>query len=281
MTHRQATLALIGITVLWGVSITALKGLLGTASPMLAMGVRFGIAGLLLSPTLRGATRREVRGGAIIGLVFATGAVFQNFGLVTTTASRSAFIIALSAILTPALSALILRHQVPLDIVRRIGIALAGVYVLTAPADGLSGINPGDVLTLVSAAFYGGHIVAVGHYARGSSALPVLAIQFLVTATVGLALSPLLESPRIDFGPVFAGLVAYLVFSSMVTFGFQLRAQRVVSSSEAALVFTFEPVVTAATSYFAFGETLSALQFAGGALIMLAVGWPRRAARDP
>ena len=48
------------------------------------------------------------------------------------------------------------------------------------------------------------------------------------------------------------------------------------TASEAALVYTFEPVVTATTAYFAFGETLGPIQWLGGLVILLAVGWPDR-----
>jgi drug/metabolite transporter (DMT)-like permease len=73
------------------------------------------------------------------------------------------------------------------------------------------------------------------------------------------------------------GLVlAYLVVTTLTTFGLQVRAQRVVSSSEAALVFTFEPVVTATSSWLLLGETLRGGQWLGAAVIMTAVGWPSR-----
>jgi hypothetical protein len=111
VTRAQARSALIVITLIWGVSITAVKGLLGYAAPLTSVAVRFGLAGLVLVPALRGLKRPELRGGLLIGLVFGLGVMFQNLGLAHTTASRSAFIVALSALLTPALGALILGHK--------------------------------------------------------------------------------------------------------------------------------------------------------------------------
>lgn len=278
MTHRQARAALVVITLLWGVSITAVKGLLGHATPMLAVGVRFGLAGLLLLPFLKGLTAAERRGGTIIGLVFAAGVVFQNLGLNLTTASRSAFIVALSALLTPAVGALVLRHRVAPAILVRIVAAIGGVFLLTAPGGSLASINRGDLLTLVSAVLYAGQIVAVGHFVRGSSAVRLLAVQLLCAGLAGWALSPVLETPRFDWSPGVALLVAALVAISLTTFGLQFRAQKLVTASEAALVFTFEPVVTALTSWLAFGEVLLPAQWLGAAVILVAVGLPARQA---
>ncbi|HEX9895980.1 MAG TPA: DMT family transporter [Gemmatimonadales bacterium] len=280
MTHRRAVLLLVLTTVIWGVSITAVKALMLHVTPMLAVAVRFGLAGVLLLPLLGGLTRQEVRAGLWIGLLFAAGVAFQNLGLAITTPSRNAFIVSLSALLTPAVGALALAHRVPVPLVIRILIAMGGVFVLTSPEGTLSAINRGDLLTLVSAILYAGQIVAVGHFARSVSAPRLLCLQFLLTAATGLMLAPVLETPRLEAGLTTWLLVAALATSSLLTFGFQLRSQRVVTASEAALIFTFEPVVTAVTSYLVFGEVLTPIQWMGAAAIMLSVGWPARGTKQ-
>ena len=277
MTRAQARSALIAITLIWGVSITAVKGLLAYAAPLTSVAVRFGLAALILVPALRGLKRMELRGGLLIGVVFGLGVAFQNLGLAQTTASRSAFIVALSALLTPALGALILGHKPPRIVVARLLVAMAGVFLLTAPGGSLADLNQGDLLTIVAAVLYAGQIVAVGYYATGSDTKRLLGIQLLMTASMALLLSPLLETAHFSLVPMSVALVAFLSASSLTTFSLQIRAQRVVTASEAALVYTFEPVITAATSYLAFGETLGPVQWVGGLVILVAVGWPERA----
>lgn len=276
MTRAQARMALMAITLIWGVSITAVKGLLDYATPLTSVAVRFGLAALVLVPALRGLTRAELRGGLIIGVVFGVGVAFQNLGLAETTASRSAFIVALSALLTPALGAILLGHRPSAVVVVRLVGAMGGVFLLTAPSGSLADLNHGDLLTIVASVLYAGQIVAVGHYATGSSTKRLLGIQLLLTAGISLLLSPALETPRFDVVPMALVLVAFLSMSSLTTFSLQIRAQRVVTASEAALVYTFEPVVTAATAYLAFGEKLGPVQWVGGAIILVAVGWPDR-----
>lgn len=280
MTHRQATLALVVTTVLWGVTFPAIKAVFLDMSPLLSVTARFGIAGLILATTLRRASRREIEAGLVIGALFAIGVAFQNVGLEITTPSRSAFIVALSAVLTPAVGAAVLGHRVDAGVVARLLVALAGVYLLTAPGGGLSGINRGDWLTMVAAVVYAGHIVAVGHYAAGTSSARVLSIQFLATAALGLAGVLALEPVRFQPTARLFALFAYLVGSIILTFTLQLRAQRVVTASEAALIFTFEPVVAAGASYLVFGERLAAVQMLGGLVILVAVGWPGTGRKD-
>ena len=280
MTRAQARSALIIVTLIWGVSITAVKGLLGYASPLTSVAIRFGLAGLVLVPALRGLTRAELRGGLLIGVVFGLGVAFQNLGLAQTTASRSAFIVALSALLTPALGALILGHKPSGIVVARLLVAMAGVFLLTAPGGSLADLNHGDLLTLVASVLYAGQIVAVGYYATGSDTRRLLGIQLLMTAGMSLLLSPALETARFNLVPMSAALVAFLSASSLTTFSLQIRAQRVVTASEAALVYTFEPVITAATAYLAFGEKLGPVQWVGGLIILVAVGWPEKAPRQ-
>jgi drug/metabolite transporter (DMT)-like permease len=281
MNHRQAVWALITITVLWGISITAVKGLYEFASPLTAVAVRFGVAALLLAPMLRRVTKEEIRAGVLIGSIFALGVMLQNKGLELTHASRQAFLLSMSALMTPAVAALALKHRPEWSVVLRLLVATAGVWLLTSGgALGLTGgmisLNLGDLLTLGSAVFYAGQIVAIGHYAGRVNAGRLLAIQFGMTSLLSALLGPVIETPH--FAPAWPmlGLIAFLVFSSLTTFTLQIRAQRVVTSSEAALVYTFEPVVTAFVSWLLLGETLSGGQWLGGLVILVAVGFPRR-----
>lgn len=292
MNHRQALWALIAITVLWGISIPAVKGLYTYASPLVAVGVRFGLAALILAPMLRGATRDELRAGALIGTVFAAGVVLQNKGLEITAASRQAFLLSMSALMTPAVAALALKHRPAWNVVARLFVATAGVWMLTGgeaegplagsgqASAGLSALNLGDLLTLAAAVFYAGQIVAIGHFAGRVHAGRLLAVQFGMTSALALLLAPVVDAPRLAFAWPLVGLVGFLVFSSLTTFTLQIRAQRVVTSSEAALVYTFEPVVTAFVSWLTLGETLNAGQWLGGLVILGAVGWPRAKAES-
>src|SRR5260221_10885406 len=107
MTRRQADLALLVATALWGTSFVAVKSALADATPFAFLTVRFGIAALALAPGTRLRPRpagRELWGGALLGALVAVGFIAQTAGLVITTPSRSAFIVAVPSVLAPVIT---------------------------------------------------------------------------------------------------------------------------------------------------------------------------------
>src|SRR5207237_6417250 len=60
-----------------------------------------------------------------------------------------------------------------------------------------------------------------------------------------------------------------VLFASTICFVLQMSAQRHMSSARAALIFCFEPLFAALTSWLVLGERLSLVQWLGGGLILL------------
>ena len=269
MTHRRAALGLMFVSLVWGASFTVVKGALAGISPMLFVGIRFALAIVLIAPAMRGATRAEVRAGALLGLLFWGGFVFQTIGIAHTTPSRSAFITALSIPLVPLVAWAAMRQRPHLAILLGIVCASAGVYLLTDPGTG--GPNRGDLLTLGCAAFFAGHIVAAGTLGQTGSALRILGVQFAVTCLLSFVAAPLMEAPRIVPSWALAFALAFLAVSAVGTFWFQLRAQRVLPPGETALIFALEPLFASLTSWVVLGEVLTLTQWTGGALVFSAV----------
>src|SRR5256714_9659920 len=93
--------------------------------------------------------------------------------------------------------------------------------------------------------------------------------QIATTALLGAVAAGLLEHPHIRWPPRFLGaLGCTVVFASSICFLLQVSAQRHMSSARAALIFCFEPLFAALTSWLVLGERLSLVQWAGGALIL-------------
>src|SRR5204862_6740830 len=198
LTRRQADLALLVATALWGTSFVAVKSALADATPFAFLTVRFGIAALALAPGTRFRPRpagRELSGGAVLGALVAVGFIAQTAGLVITTPSRSAFIVAVSSVLAPALELALLGERPRWLTAAALALATLGIYLLTAPDAG--GLNRGDLLTLVCAACFGGQIVAVTALARVYDARRLVWFQVAGTAVVSAGALLLFERPRI------------------------------------------------------------------------------------
>ena len=86
MTRRQADLALLLATALWGTSFVAVKSALADATPFAFLTVRFGVAALALAPGTRFRPRpagREFWSGVLLGALVAVGFIAQTAGLVS------------------------------------------------------------------------------------------------------------------------------------------------------------------------------------------------------
>ena len=271
MTRRQADLALLTATFLWGTSFVAVKSALADATPFAFITVRFGVAALALVPGTRfrpAPDRGELVGGLLLGALVAVGFISQTAGLVITTPSRSAFIVAVSSILAPLIALALLGQRPSWLVAAALALAMFGIYLLTAPDAG--GLNRGDLLTLICAGCFGGQIVTVTVLSRRHDSRRLVFWQIATTALLGALAAGLLEHPHIRWTPRFLGALGYTVlFASTICFVLQMSAQRHMSSARAALIFCFEPLFAALTSWLVLGERLSLVQWLGGALILL------------
>src|SRR6059058_3708959 len=122
----------------------------------------------------------------------------------------------------------------------------------------------------ICAVCFGGQIVAVTELTRHFDSRRLVFVQIAATAVLGALATALFERPQIHWTPRFIGALLYTVlFASTICFLLQMRAQRVMSSARAALIFCFEPLFAAVTSWLILRERLAWLQWSGGALILV------------
>ena len=281
MTHGRAVAGLVFVTLVWGTTFTVVKGALADASPLVLVAARFGLASLLLLPLAPRLTRAELVGGVVLGLLFWGGIALQTTGLQETTPSRSAFITSLTAPLVPVVGWVAYRERPGVRVLLAILIATAGLYLLTDPGTG--GPNHGDLLTALAAILFAGHIVAIGRFTGHGDAGRLLLVQLGVTALLAAIAAPMVGGARFTPTPALILALLFLVSTAIGTFWYQIRAQRVLAPTETGLIFTLEPVFASIMSWLAIGETLSAVQWLGGALVVgaMALSALRRRAALP
>ncbi|MCH7859481.1 MAG: DMT family transporter, partial [Candidatus Marinimicrobia bacterium] len=189
--HILADLVLLLAALVWGSTFVLVKQSLAYTTPFMFMTLRFalalGIITAVAAPRLRALTRRELAGGLLTGGALFFGFAFQTWGLVDTTASKSAFITGLNVVLVPFLL-WGLGHQ-QLRAKRWVAAVLAtlGLLLLTDPL-GAAGVNRGDLLTLACAVAFAGHIIFLSRYAPTTDTLRYFWVQLVaVTGLAGLA----------------------------------------------------------------------------------------------
>ena len=157
----SANLGMILVTMIWGITFVMVKDALNDAPPFIFLALRKGLAfaaGVIyLNRNIKKITTLEIIGGLVCALALYAGYSFQNFGLILTTPSKSAFITSVSVILVPVLLLLLGLQKVALKIWLIIAAALIGLYILLNPMGGE--VNFGDILTLGCALSFAIHII--------------------------------------------------------------------------------------------------------------------------
>lgn len=263
-----STLTLVLITVIWGSTFVIVKETVANVPPPLLLALRFTVAALLFAWVRP--NRKAIVPGLVLGVLSFVGFATQTLGLVSTTASKAAFITGLSVILTPLFSAIWFRQSVPARAFGAAGVALVGLALMSFT--GPVGVTVGDLWVLGTAVFYAFYIIYLGEVAHRHGALELSALQFWPMAALawGWALPQLGEITNLSAGSVLAIVYLGAVATALVSV-LQVWAQRVVSAHVAALVFVLEPVFAAVFAYLLLGELLGVWGWVGAGLIGVAM----------
>jgi drug/metabolite transporter (DMT)-like permease len=267
--------------VLWGASFPAAKLALEDLS-VLALMTWTRVLGLvtllvLLPWMLRsqavysGNYRALLAPGLGLGALLFAGHTLQILGLRFTTATNAGFITGLYVVLTPLLGALLFREVAGRAVWVTVTLSVGGLGLLSTSSLTSFSPHPGDLLVLLGAAAWAGHVVALGRLAPRYPTLP-LAVAQLAGATL------LHSAATIPVGFQAATAVSVLpllvvtgVLGTGIAYTLQIVAQRELSAARTAVILSGESVVAALLSIVWIGERLSAHQWLGAALILAAI----------
>ena len=277
----QADLSLVLCSIMWGATFVIVKDALLDSSALVFMAVRFTLGALLMAPLYRRALREmdraELWAGVICGASLFGGFVFQTQGLVTTTASKGAFITGASVAMVPILLLVFWRRSTSVAVWAGVVAAFVGVYLLTVPSGAKQSLVIGDFLVLIGSVSFALQIIFVSLYGARHSAGAIGFLQIATVATLSLCALPIAEvthvqAPRLHLSTMFvAAVLITAVFTTAVAFTVQVWAQQFTAATHAALIYALEPVVTAVTSRIFQGEHLGRRALCGAALILIGI----------
>jgi drug/metabolite transporter (DMT)-like permease len=278
-----AHLLLLAVVALWGATFALIKDALKDVSPLLFNLLRMTLAAIALAIVnrrqLRGLSKRNILAGAIVGLFLAAGYQFQTAGLARTTAVKSAFITGLVVVFVPLLTMIpsLRPASTPApSVVIAAGafLAFGGLLLLTTPAETVwssvfSTIGSGDLLTLICAIAFAGHLLALAHTSPKVPIRQLATLQIIFAALVMLVTLPVGGPVYFSMTPkVLVALVVTGLFATAAAFTIQSWAQRHLPPTHTALLLTLEPVFAWITSFLFLDERLG-LRSVEGALLIL------------
>jgi drug/metabolite transporter (DMT)-like permease len=274
-TVLTALLGLLAVAAAWGSSFPLTKSLLQRMTPLNLLAVRFGIAGLvmllLFFRAVRALSRKSLRHGVILGATYGVAQIVQTEGLARTSASVSGFVTGMYVVLTPICAALLLRTVIGKRVWIGAVIATVGLAILA-----LSGLHLGfgEAITLVSAVIYALHIVGLGAWSTGRTALGLAVVQIVVTGLVSLLAATIAEPGGLTLPTGTFDWVALLymaLISGALAMIVQSWAQAYLAPSRAAIIMSTEPAWAAFFSITFLGEALTWRIAIGGGLMLIAM----------
>jgi drug/metabolite transporter (DMT)-like permease len=263
------------VTFFWGVTFPLIKITLGFVSPVSFLVIRFLVSAVILLPfVIRNKSlmrSRDIKLGISAGFLLFVGYFFQTVGLNYTTASQSGIITGLYVVLLPFISLVYLKLRPDRVSIMASFIAFAGLIIMSAGNLGNSGIQIGDVLTVISAVAYAFQIAYVSKYSSSLDSTVFTFYQLLSVALFSSIFLPFMGSPftvnyfvifTILFTAVFAGVFAIFISNRSLIY---------VEATAAGVIFVGEPVFAAVTSVVITGQVLGIYTVVGGTIMIFAM----------
>ncbi len=291
MTKSRAVVELVFAGALWGFGFIATKWALDSYTVFEVLSYRFLLAFVAGEIILFFITSTKDRFFSLknilsdlklsfwAGLLMALFIIPQTIGLQTTTATKSGFLTVLYILIVPLIQHQFLKVKMPLKVYLAALIGLVGVALLV---DLLKekGLVVGDAWTLICAVFAAFHILYIGRVARLSRS-PFRFNNFQSFWCLLCLLPFLLAQESIQMRSsdslAIGGILFMALGSSLLAFTAQVRAQQVLSSTTASMLFLLESPFALLFGLLFLSETLNGLQLLGAFLILfssaLVVRW--------
>lgn len=149
-------------------------------------------------------------------------------------------------------------------------ICIIGMYFLCM-SEGFDGVYLGDVLGLVCAACFAGHIMVVDRFSYCDS-MKLSCIQFLTSGTLSLIVMLVIERPSFfQIGEALIPIFYAGIFSSGVAYTLQMVGQKYAAPAVASVVMSLESVFAAVGGFLILHEYLSGREVFGCVLVFVAV----------
>ncbi len=208
-------------------------------------------------------------GGLLSGGILCLAVNLQQFGILYTSAGKSAFFTAMYIIFVPIIGIFLRRKPSPL-IPLCVILAVLGLYFLSY--DGRSPVNFADLCLLLCALAFAAQITVIDRFAPDVDALRLNCLQSAVCALGSAVIMLFTETPTTDGIRGSWWSMCYAGFLSMgIAYSLQILGQKRLEPAAASLIMSLESVFAAVCGYLFLRESLSERELTGCLLVFLAV----------
>ncbi len=210
-----------------------------------------------------------ILGGLSCGIILTAASNLQQFGLSDTSAGKAGFITALYIVLVPIFG-MFFRKKAPFSVWIGVVTAVAGLYLLCIKED--FSISKGDFFVLLCAFAFTAHILAIDYFTRFVDGVELSCAQFIVVTVISSVCMLIFEEPHIaDIMQCIGPLLYVGIFSSAVAYTLQIIAQKDANPTVVSILLSLESVFATLAGAVILGDTMSAREYIGCALMFAAV----------
>ena len=214
--------------------------------------------------------RNTLTGGICCGLFLTAGSVFQQMGVVYTSAGKAGFITAMYMLFVPIINYILFKKKNSWLVWLAVFIGVGGMYLLCVKEDFT--LTRGDMLVCICALMFSGHILCCDYFVKLANPIELAAIQFATASVVSAVIAFLSETP------VWAGIVSAavpIIYCGVVSGGIgytlQIVAQKYTDPTVASLLMSLESVFAVIAGAVLLGEQMSSRELLGCVIMFAAI----------
>lgn len=270
-------------SAIWGFAFVAQRKGMEFIGPFTFNGIRFALGSLWLIPFLSqkrsgsvpatelqtSVKMNPVFAGILLGIILFGGASLQQIGIVYTSAGKAGFITGLYVIIVPVFGIFLKKPSKPITWIAAV-LATIGLYFLSVKGD--FSISKGDLLVLLSAFFWAGHVQFIDWLVNRYQPLLLAFLQFITCSVLSLLAAFYFET--IDLSLIWKAVIPIL-YAGLLSVGMgytlQLLGQREAHPSHAAIILSLESVFAVLGGFVLLNEFMQFREILGCSLMLCAM----------
>lgn len=279
-TKIKSTILLFLTAIIWGFAFVAQRVGADFVGAFTFNGIRFFLGFFSLIPVILifekdrfslESLKKTLLPGILAGVVLFIASTLQQYGVeITQSAGKAGFLTGLYTVLVPLIRFVMGKKTSVFTFVGAI-FAVVGLFLLCMTGNDIS-FGIGDIILIIGAFFWAGHILVVDKYVNGISPLKFSLVQFLVCGILSMTFALILED--ISFVAIKSAGIPILyggIMSVGVAYTCQILGQRNADPTFASIVFSTESVFSAIGGALVLNEIMSGRGYLGCVLIFIGI----------
>ena len=279
-TKIKATVLLFLTAIIWGFAFVAQRVGAEFVGAFTFNGVRFFLGALSLIPVILIFEREKVDKsefikilvpGLLAGAVLFIASTLQQYGVeITQSAGKAGFLTGLYTVLVPLIR-FVMGKKTSIFTLFGAVFAVVGLFFLCMTGNEFT-FGIGDVILIIGAFFWAGHILVVDKYVNDISPLKFSLVQFVVCGLLSMIFAFVLED--IELSAIKSAGIPILyggVMSVGVAYTCQILGQKDSDPTFASIVFSTESVFSAIGGALLLNEIMSGRGYFGCVLIFIGI----------